>query len=222
MKNDLGYTFKTLTCIPQEKERHLEKQDAYVEEMTDINPANVHFFDECSVNRTTGNRSRGHSEIGKRAFEVQRYSSNATYTVNLLVGYFGVFHYDIIDGPSNGLHLLDFFNQAVRVRDHQDNPVLAPNDVVIMDNCGFHHARLVEPLLRDILSANGVSLIFQPPYSPECNVCELCFNQLKTVLRRNERYTSKYTELAIADAVSTITPTMCKNFFRHCGLDCIE
>ncbi len=71
INNDLGY--KNLTCIPQEKERHLEEQDTYVEEMTDKNPANVHFFDECSVNRTTGNRNRGHSEIGKPAFEVQCY-----------------------------------------------------------------------------------------------------------------------------------------------------
>jgi hypothetical protein len=46
IKNDLGYTFKNLTSILQEKEWHVEKQDAYVEEMTDINPANVHFFDE--------------------------------------------------------------------------------------------------------------------------------------------------------------------------------
>lgn len=218
IKNDLGYTYKQISCIPQEKERHLLLQNQYIDAMMDVNPVNVHFFDECSVNRTSGNRSRGHSEIGKRAFEIQRYSSNATYTVNLLVGYFGIFYFDIIEGASNGLELLSFFNHAIHARDNEDNPVLAPNDIVVMDNCGFHHGRHVEPLLRDILAENGVSLIFQPPYSPECNVCELCFNHLKTVLRRNERYTANYTELAIADAISTITPTMCKNFFRHCGL----
>ncbi len=161
---------------------------------------------------------RGHSEIGKPAFEVQRYSSNATYTVILLVGYFGIYYYDGIEGPSNGLCLLEFFNHAIYVRDSENNPILAPNDVV-MDNGGFHHEPLVEPLLRDIFAANHVMLIFQPPYSPECNVCELCFNHLKTVLRRNEKYLSKYTELAIPDAISTITPTMCRHFFRHCGLE---
>jgi transposase len=219
IRNDLGYSFKKLSCIPVEKERHHAKQDQYIEAMMDINPINVHFFDECSVNKTTGNRTRGHSEIGKPAFEVQRYSSNATHTVNLLVGYFGIYCYDIIEGPSNGLCLLEFFNHAIHARDNENNPVLTPNDVVVMDNCGFHHAALVEPFLRDILAANGVSLVFQPPYSPECNVCELCFGHLKTVLRRNEKYSSNYTELAIADAISTITPTMCKHFFRHCGLE---
>ena len=218
IRYDLGYSFKKLSSIPVEKERHLARQDQYIELMMDVNPANFHFFDECSVNKVTGNRNRGHSGIGKPAYEVQRYASNATFTVNLLVGYFGIHCYDIIEGASNGLHLLDFFNHAIQARDNENNPVLAPNDVVVMDNCGFHHGALVEPLLRDILAANGVSLIFQPPYSPECNACELCFNHLKTVLKRNEKYSSKYTELAIADATSTITPSMCKNFFRHCGL----
>ena len=51
--------------------------------MMDMNPANVHFFDECSVNKVTGSRNRGHSGIGKPAYEVQRYASNATFTVNL-------------------------------------------------------------------------------------------------------------------------------------------
>ena len=216
IRNDLGYTYKKLSCIAQKKVRHLDRQDQYIETMTNINPVHVHFFDECSVNRTTGNRIYGHAEVGKPAFEVQRYSSNATYTVNLLVGYFGINYYDIIDSPSNGLHLLNFFNQALHVRDDQNNPVLAPNDIVVMDN--FHHGALIEPLLRQLLIDSGVSLFFQPPYCPECNVCELCFNYLKSVLRRNEQYTSNYTELAITDAFSTITPTMCKNFFRHCGL----
>jgi hypothetical protein len=147
IRNDLGYSFKKLSCLPVEKERHHAKQDQYIETMMDINPINVHFFDECSVYKTTGNRTRGHSEIGKPAFEVQRYSSNATYTVNLLVGYFGIYCYDIIEGPSNGLCLLEFFNHAIHARDKENNPVLAPNDVVVMDNCGFHHAALVEPLL---------------------------------------------------------------------------
>ena len=219
IRNDLSYTYKKISCIPQEKERHLHRQDEYIESMMEMDPAKVHFFDECSVNRVTGNRTYGHAEMGKPAFEVQRYASNATYTVNLLVGYFGIYFYDIIERVSNGLQLLHFFNQAIHARDDENNPVLAPNDVVVMDNCGFHHGRLIEPMLREILAANGVTLIFQRPYSPECNVCEMCFNCLKYILKRNEKYTSNYTELAIADAITTITPTMCKNFFRHCGLE---
>ena len=66
IRNDLAYSYKSITCIPQEKERH-----EYIDQMMDIDPTRVHFFDECSVNRTSGNRRRGHSKIGERAFEVQ-------------------------------------------------------------------------------------------------------------------------------------------------------
>ncbi len=48
-------------------------------------------------------------------------------------------------------------------------PKIAAGDVVVMDNCGFHHARHVEPMLRQILLEHEVTLVFQPPYSPELN-----------------------------------------------------
>jgi hypothetical protein len=69
----------------------------------------MHFFDECSVIKTTGNRHYGHSAVGSPAIEVQRYASNANYTVNLLHSIFGVDHANILIGPSNGLELLNFF-----------------------------------------------------------------------------------------------------------------
>jgi hypothetical protein len=48
-------------------------------------PNKLHFFDESSTSvvRTTGNRNYGSSAKGSRAFELQRYASNANYTINL-------------------------------------------------------------------------------------------------------------------------------------------
>ena len=46
----------------------------------------MHFFDESSVIKTTGNKNYGHAPVGQSAVEIQRYASNATYTVNLLHG----------------------------------------------------------------------------------------------------------------------------------------
>ena len=78
----------------------------------------LHFFDECSVIRTTGNRTYGHAAIGRIACEIQRYASNATYTVNLLHSIFGVSHVNILRGASNGLELLNFFCGSVFARRH--------------------------------------------------------------------------------------------------------
>lgn len=87
-----------------------------------------------------------------RAVEIQRYSSNATLTVNLLHGPFGVVYFDIINGPSNGNILVLFFLDVLREVDQQGYPLLAAGDTVIMDNCGIHHGRLTQNHLTEIIS----------------------------------------------------------------------
>ena len=133
-----------------------------------------------------------------------------------MCGYFGVDYYNIIEGASNSLELLQFFIEAVDEMYDNGTPKLAAGDVVI-DNCGFHHARHVEPILRQILVEHGVTLIFQPPYSSELNPCEYAFNYIKQLLKRNERFTSRFTELAVVNALEFVTPTLCRSFFRKCG-----
>ena len=55
----------------------------------------------------------GNSYIGEPATEIQRYTSNANYKLNLLHSVNGVDYFDVLRGPSNGMELLNFFNEAV-------------------------------------------------------------------------------------------------------------
>ena len=153
LNSDLGYSYKKLSVIPRETERDdvVEKLQTYIAEVSTIDVNRLHFFDEASVVVTSGNRSRGHSPVGKPAFEVQRYASNATFTVNLLHNVNGISYFNILRGPSNGLELLQFFEEALEQVDAFENPVIKVDDVIIMDNCGFHHGRNVEPNLREML-----------------------------------------------------------------------
>ena len=219
LTSDLGYSYKKLTIVPKESltDNAQEKLDEYLTVCGACDPRNMHFFDESSMIKTTGNRSYGNAPVGRRAVEIQRYASNATYTVNLLHSIFGVDHVNILPGPSNGLELLNFFAEALQEQDIFGNPLLKQGDLVIMDNCGFHHARHVEPVLRNMLGLSGVYLIFQPPYHPVYNTCEHCFRFLKSWLRKNSELSERHTEVAIYDALSRITPHMSRNFFRHCG-----
>jgi hypothetical protein len=77
----------------------------YLSVCSALDPRCVHFFDECSVIKTTGNRHYGHSAVGLPA--VQHYASNANEMVNLLHSIFGVDHVNILIGPSSGLELLN-------------------------------------------------------------------------------------------------------------------
>lgn len=219
LKADVGWSYKQISQIARETERPdvMEKLENYIADISGIDCNRLHFFDESSVVVTSGNRRRGHSAIGTPAIEVQRYASNATYTVNLLHNIRGVSHFNILRGPSNGLELLNFFEEALEQEDVFANPVIKEHDVIIMDNCGFHHGNNVEPPLRDMLQERHVQLFYQPPYHPCYNTCEACFNHIKTTLRRYSRYTEKYTELCISDAIGMINEGLSRQFFKFCG-----
>ncbi|CAG2247183.1 unnamed protein product [Mytilus edulis] len=193
------------------------KFDLFLHNIENINPFSIHCFDEASVVLTTGNRKYGYSLPSERAFEIQRYASNANYTINLMQSPLGIDYFNIIDGPSNGLHLLNFFINALQETDVHGNAFLTPGDVVVMDNCGFHHGRFTEANLRNILQQHGIRLVFQPPYHPELNTCELSFSKIKSFLRRFPDYLHEYTELAICDAVNDISRSDCFGYFQHCG-----
>ena len=150
-------------------------------------------------------------------FEVQRYASNATFTVNLLHNINGVSYFNILRGPSNGLELLNFFEEALEQENVLGNHVIKEDDVIVIDNCGFHHGHNVEPHLRDMLQVRHARLIYQPPYHPCYNTCESCFHFMKTILRRYPKYTEKFTELCISDAIGMINEAYSQQFFKFCG-----
>ena len=65
---------------------------------------------------------QGHAFIGEPAVEICRYSSDANFTVNLLCSMFGIDYYNILEGPSNELELLQFFEEALEQRYEDRNP----------------------------------------------------------------------------------------------------
>jgi hypothetical protein len=219
VKRDLGMTRKIIQSVPMETEsaNHDRAVNAYFADIMNYTPQQIHFFDECSIVKTAGNRKYGHAPKGETAVEVQRYASSATLTLNLVCSYFRVDHFDTILGPSNALEMFNFFSQAVEETDDYGHPLFAVGDVVVMDNCGFHHHRQMEPRLRALLQQHGTALLFQPPYSPEYNVCEYVFRAMRHALRENPSLTYNFTELAIARAVCGLPAITLSHYFRNCG-----
>ncbi|XP_020904394.1 uncharacterized protein LOC110242722 [Exaiptasia diaphana] len=198
------------------RDDNIQKRNEFLKIMSDLNAATVNCFDESSVVKTTSNRRYGNAPCGQPAFEIQRYVSNATYTINLLHSPYGVDFVEILHGPSNGQKLL-YFEEVLSITKPDGSAVLERGDTVIMDNCGFHHGHFVEPILTAMLNDSGVSLVFQPPYSPEYNTYELCFNEIKSYLQRNQRLAEQDTEYAIFLGCEEISQQKSINYFRHCG-----
>ena len=103
-------------------------------------------------------------------------------------------YFDVLRGPSNGMELLNFFNEALSINRVDGSTILENGNVVIMDNCGFHHEHFTEAILHDILNEHGVHLFFQPAYSPHLNTCEFFFHQVKCYLKQNSSLTADETE----------------------------
>ena len=219
IREDLVMTKKKIHQVPLEARTpiNIEHTNFFLDQVSDLPPTSVHFFDESSVLKTTMNRRYGNAPLGEPAFEVQRYASNANYTINLLHSMQGIDHVNILDGASNGNELLFFFEEALSVTKADGSAVLERGDTVIMDNCGFHHSHFAEPILRDMLHECGINLLYQPPYSPHFNTCEFCFRQMKAFLNRHQELAENQTEYSIFLACEQITAQNSLNIFRNCG-----
>lgn len=220
LKYELNFSHKKLTVMPAETLRpgHEQRVDAFLATLLNYNYTQIHFFDEASIIATSGNRSYGHAHKSKRAIEVQQYASSVTLTVNVCCDFFGINHFNILNGASNALEMVEFFNEALVEKNEIGNPMFNRGDVIIMDNCGFHHQRQGERLLKELLANRGVDLVFQPPYSPEFNVTECVFGLMRQRLQRNEKFVSQFPELAIVNALDySVFKRAMPSFFRRCG-----
>ncbi|KAK3095045.1 hypothetical protein FSP39_009606 [Pinctada imbricata] len=220
LKNELYFSRKRLTVIPKETLRphHEDLVNKFFAALLGYDFKQIHFFDEASVITTSGSRTYGHSYVGTRSTEVQRYASATTLTINVCCDYFGINYFNVLNGPSNAFEMISFFNEALCEVNEVGNPMFIRGDVIVMDNCGFHHHRQGERMLRTLLASHGVELIFQPPYSPEFNVTECVFGWMRNQLQQNEDFVAQFPELSVVQALDQkkIQQHM-PSFFRRCG-----
>jgi transposase len=90
-------------------------------------------------------------------------------------------------------------------------PELAPGDVVILDNLCIHKT----PTITRLIAAQGASVRYLPPYSPDLNPIEQAFAKLKSHLRKAAARTLKDLQVAVASSLGQFQPGHCSGFFRH-------
>ena len=92
-------------------------------------------------------------------------------------------------------------------------PTLVAEDIVIMDNLSAHKVTGIE----EAITAAGATLVFLPPYSPDCSPIENCWSKLKTILRQAKARTREALDDALKHAIDHITRSDAHGWFRHCG-----
>ena len=112
----------------------------------------------------------------------------------------------VIDGPINGASFRAYVEQVLV-------PILAPDDIVVMDNLGSHKGRAIRAAIR----AAKAKLFFLPAYSPDLNPIEQAFAKMKTLLRKADARTIEATWRTIGALLDCFTPTECANYFTNAG-----
>ena len=149
----------------------------YIDYLKDKDPSSVKFFDESGFQLPdAGHRNFGYSPVGEDCIEARRYLSTENLTLNFLVGYDGVKYGNIIQGASNSVQFLRFFDEASQTVDPiTQRPILEVGDIVVVDNLAAHHGE-AERALRSFLNDLGMELVFLPVYSPDLNPVEEVFS----------------------------------------------
>ena len=92
-------------------------------------------------------------------------------------------------------------------------PNLKPGQIVVMDNLTAHKVDGV----FDLIQQAGASVFYLPPYSPDFNPIEKCWAQVKQRLRTLKARSLPSLQLALQDALRTLTAQNTNAYFQHCG-----
>lgn len=109
-------------------------------------------------------------------------------------------------GAVNGPRFVQFVRETLC-------PRLYPGDVVVLDNLRPHHA----PVVRELVTSVGATLLFLPPYSPDMNPIEPCWSFVKHHLRRLAYRTTDTLRHAIPNVFKRVRTKHLENWFAHCG-----
>ncbi len=112
----------------------------------------------------------------------------------------------VLDGPIDGPWFLAYIEQVLV-------PTLKPGDIVVLDNLGSHRSDTI----RQVIEANGASLLYLPKYSPDLNPIENAFAKLKAGLRKAAERSTEALWNRIGTLLHSFTPQECANYFRAAG-----
>jgi hypothetical protein len=95
---------------------------------------------------------------------------------------------------------------------------LPPNTTIVMDNASTHHASHALrskgiPTIQDTATAREQRIVYLPPYCPQLNPTELCFNVLKGAVRRHRPRSVAALTVVVDDVLAMVDMA---GFFRHC------
>jgi transposase len=198
---------KTGHAAEQDREDVAEAREEWFEGELDLDPEKLVFIDETSVSTNMARRF-GRAPRGERCRASVPFGHWETTT---LIAALRVDRIDapmMIDGALDGRSFLAYVEKVLA-------PTLCAGEIVVLDNVSTH--KIVG--VREAIEAKGAKVLYLPPYSPDFNPIEKSFSKVKSVLQRIAARTVDALEAAVAQALRSVTPSECANYFAASGYD---
>lgn len=92
---------------------------------------------------------------------------------------------------------------------------------LIMDNLPVHRAKqscikLGLAPIKDLLESKNIEVLYLPPYTPEMNPVELCFNFIRQWVEKHKPRTYEKLREVIAKIINILNEKDLTEYFRHC------
>jgi transposase len=186
-------------------ERKEEERKEWEEKAKHLDARKLVFLDESGSNIAL-TRLYARAPKGKRAKGSIPRNRGKNVTMISCLTFDGLGESLILDGAANG-ELFELYIEQFLA------PSLKSGQIVIMDNLSIHKRQKA----RELIEARGCQVLFLPPYSPDFSPIEEAFSKVKAILRRIGARTREDLQAALEYALTTVSASDAKGWFRHCG-----
>ena len=92
---------------------------------------------------------------------------------------------------------------------------------LLLDNLKVHYAKqscqkLSLTPIKELLASKNIEPEYLPPYTPELNPTELCFNFLRRNTEKKKPRTTEELKATIGKAIELLQQEDLTKYFRHC------
>ena len=184
---------------------NLQRRQEFLQQVSQIAPEKLIFLDESGVT-TQMTRAWGRAPKGQRISEATPQGRWKVLTTLGAMSLRGMEAVMTVESATDGEVFFTYLEQVLC-------PKLASGAVLILDNLSAHKVAGIQELIERC----GARLIYLPPYSPDLNPIEKAWFKFKQFLRSAKARTQQALDLAIAQALKTISTENAAAWFRHCG-----
>ena len=180
-------------------------REAWVEELSRIDPSRLVFLDEAGAN-TDLVREHGWALRGERLSGAKPAGRWSSTTVISAIRREGPGALMIFEGATDATLFRTYVQEVLA-------PTLRPGEIVVMDNLASHRAAGV----AEAIEAAGAEAWYLPVYSPDLNPIEKMWSKVKQHLRSAAARSTQALWDTICQALQTVTASDARGWFEACG-----